>query len=1048
MRPWGRRCLLAKVTATLWVESNPELVQTHREKVNNHARSELERVLQNILTMSCLPSKTKWTHLKRIGTDNKRGKLLRTRILKPTKCKKYHFLLNDMLLIVSFLLLAPACDKDKRTRDKSETPKTFTSGDGAEYLPREIIVKRSPSSSQADFTAAVARHGGALVENTGRLSEELGYVRIILSEETLADEVISGLQADGVAESAERNYIITLDDTPNDPSAPKNWGLEKIAASKAWDLETGTQNVVVAITDSGIDLEHEDLSKNIWHNNGEIPGNNLDDDGNGFVDDIHGWDFANGDNTPMDDKGHGTHCAGIVGAVGNNDLGVAGVNWNVRLMALKFMQADGRGTLWDATQALLYAAQKGVDVVNASWGCRSCYTEYFNNAVVSLKEAGAMFVASAGNDATNVDNTPYYPAAFGHENVIAVAATTPTDALAGYSNYGVSKVHISAPGSAIHSTLPGNKYGDASGTSMAAPFVTGAAALFKAAHPDATFDVIKSRILLTADPIGALVGKVATGGRLNINRMLSDDAEAPPAPSVFTVAAGKQSDALLSWSPVDASDLAMYRVRWGTGSGLFAESRDIPKEETETVVENLPNDVRTYFVVHAVDQSGNVSLPSVERSIMPGDRTAPAQVIDLVASAPSKVRASGTVFAASSEASDYYRAENAYDGSEETAWIAMPNIGTNGMGVETDEVDDEKEQGKDTNCGYNKERGENCGKNEDKDKDKDSDDRDEEADRDTDDVRDTDESDNEEDSDDSDPDDGEDEAGTEDGHPNNLEYVIVDFDEPHTIDRIVLTPIESFPEFFPIDYDIAVTQDGSDWVLVGGGRNTAASASDHIEIRFPGVLASAVRLTVRKAYRHESGLYYAGIAEMAVYQMAEEPGQIKLRFTSPGDDPGFGKAERYDIRYALSEITESNFDEGTPIPSSRTSVAGVMEEVLVKGLRPETAYWFAMTAVDEAGNISPMSNVAMSGTAVMPPGTIIDLEALTVERNAVELTWTAPGGDGYEGQAAAYDLRYSTSPITAATFEQAVSVLPPPPSPARHAAQRHGRPRAPTPRAA
>ena len=233
---------------------------------------------------------------------------------------------------------------------------------------------------------------------------------------------------------------------------------------------------MVAIIDTGIDYTHPDLAANIWTNPGEIAGDGIDNDGNGYVDDVHGYDFVNNDGDPMDDHFHGTHTAGTVGAVGNNGVGVTGVNWQVKLMALKFLGASGSGSVSGAVSALEYAVTMGVRLSNNSWGGGG-YSQALYDAIKNSQVIGHVFVAAAGNSGVNSDLQPAYPASYDLDNIISVAAIDSSDNLASFSNRGVVTVDLAAPGVAVLSTVLGGGYASYSGTSMATPHVTGAAAL-------------------------------------------------------------------------------------------------------------------------------------------------------------------------------------------------------------------------------------------------------------------------------------------------------------------------------------------------------------------------------------------------------------------------------------------------------------------------------------------------------------------------------------------------------------------------------------------
>ena len=344
----------------------------------------------------------------------------------------------------------------------------------------------------------------------------------------------------------EPDFTFHASAVPNDPGFATQSSLAGISATTAWNVTTGSRGVVVATVDSGIDLTHPDLAANVWTNPGEIPGNGIDDDHNGFVDDVHGWNFVDNNNNVQDGYGHGTHVAGIIGAVGNNGLGVTGINWQVSIMALRFQDNNGIGYTGDAIAALNYATMMrrdyGINVVvtNNSWGGTTGYSSLLQDAIRAQGDAGITFVAAAGNGGADNDLATRYPSGYDLPNVIAVAATGSDGSLAGFSNYGATSVDLGAPGTAIYSTLPGGNYGTMSGTSMAAPQVTGVVALLAAAKPGITVAEVRTAILGTVDVLPGLVGRVATGGRLNAGRALASLGTAavpavPPSQPVVTV---------------------------------------------------------------------------------------------------------------------------------------------------------------------------------------------------------------------------------------------------------------------------------------------------------------------------------------------------------------------------------------------------------------------------------------------------------------------------------------------------------------------------------
>jgi subtilisin family serine protease len=410
-----------------------------------------------------------------------------------------------------------------------------TAASGAPYVEDAVLVRFAPGTPGA--AKATARAGAA-----GELDVTLGLVpgleRLKLHGMSVP-AAIAVLSRNPNVVYAEPDYIVNAIATPNDPLFGQLWGMAKINAAAAWDITTGSASVVVGDIDTGIDYSHPDLAANVWVNPGEVAGNAIDDDGNGYVDDVNGWDFVNNDNNPMDDHGHGTHTSGTVGAAGNNGVGVAGVNWNVRVAGLKFLSAQGSGTTSNAIRAIQYATAKGMRVTNNSWGGGGPSQGLFD-AIAAARNAGSLFVAAAGNNGANNDLMPFYPASYTLDNVIAVAATTSSDGLASFSNYGATSVDLGAPGAGIVSTVPGNRYESWSGTSMATPHVSGAAALLLAAHPAWTYAQVRDRIFCTTRPLGALAGKTATGGMLDLGAALGPAScgSPPPPPPAATMHVG------------------------------------------------------------------------------------------------------------------------------------------------------------------------------------------------------------------------------------------------------------------------------------------------------------------------------------------------------------------------------------------------------------------------------------------------------------------------------------------------------------------------------
>ncbi|MGL1937255.1 MAG: S8 family serine peptidase [Fibrobacterales bacterium] len=347
---------------------------------------------------------------------------------------------------------------------------------------------------------------------------------LTLSEETTeaVSAAVESLNNDPEVLYAEPNWIISLQGIPDDTEFHRQWGLHNtgqdggiidsdIDMPRAWDVTTGSSTTTVAIIDSGIDYDHPDLIDNLWTNPNEIADNGIDDDNNGYIDDIHGWNFIDDTNDARDNNNHGSNVAGIIAAKGGNNQGVAGVAWNAQLVSLKFLDGAGNGTSVGALQSIYYAVAANIPLINNSWG-GSSYSQMLKDAI---DESDALFLCAAGNTGTNADVNPIYPAAYTSDNVISVGSSTRLDWIADHSNYGVVSVDLMAPGESIYTTSRAFAYQTSHGTSMATPFVSGVAALAYSLNPSLTAVQIKNLILDNADPIGYFFGKSVTGGRLN-----------------------------------------------------------------------------------------------------------------------------------------------------------------------------------------------------------------------------------------------------------------------------------------------------------------------------------------------------------------------------------------------------------------------------------------------------------------------------------------------------------------------------------------------------
>lgn len=450
------------------------------------------------------------------------------------------------VLLLLFVVFIHSCQKESTTFEPTDsTALELRGGNAAEHVPNQVLVKFKEGTSASAAAAALARVQGRIEENiltAAMKNAQLQQGVLVVNTPLQALEAIARVRGSEV-EYAEPNYIYTHDATSNDTyytngslwgmygdgSTPSNaFGSQ---AAEAWgNGKTGSSSVYIGIIDEGYMYTHDDLAANAGTNPGEVANNGIDDDGNGYTDDVYGWDFAGNDNTVFDgsDDDHGTHVAGTIGGVGGNGTGVAGVVWNVKLLSGKFLGKRG-GTTANAIKAVDYFTdlknRHSLNIVatNNSWGGGGS-SNLLSNAIERANEAGILFIAAAGNATNNNDASPSYPASYTNANVIAVASITSTGALSSFSNYGATSVDLGAPGSGIYSTVPVRSgksvvagYASYSGTSMATPHVSGAAALYASTHSGASASQIKGAILSSVVPTASLSGKTATGGRLNVS---------------------------------------------------------------------------------------------------------------------------------------------------------------------------------------------------------------------------------------------------------------------------------------------------------------------------------------------------------------------------------------------------------------------------------------------------------------------------------------------------------------------------------------------------
>ncbi len=384
----------------------------------------------------------------------------------------------------------------------------------------EVIVRFREGTSE-DGKAGVVAAGAA--RRKGGLKGESRAERIELGAGQDPAAVAEELSRHPAVELAEPNYLVTRDQmAPNDPLFTEQWALKNmgqiggapgsdVQAMLAWQETTGAPATVVAVVDGGIDFSHPDLKSNRWTNRAEVGDNGLDDDGNGLVDDVDGWDWVYGTNNVSDGQGHGTSVASVIAAEGGNRTGISGVMWHAALMSLRVLDSAGSGDVASAVEAIDYAVAQGASIVNCSWGT-DADSQFLKEAIDRAGRRGVVVVASAGNSGRDIDTRPYYPASYDLPNLIAVASSDSFDNLATFSNRGATRVSVAAPGTDILTTQPGGDYRFVSGTSASAPLVAGIAGLLKTARPNAGAAAVRTAVLEGARHVDALRGKVSSGG--------------------------------------------------------------------------------------------------------------------------------------------------------------------------------------------------------------------------------------------------------------------------------------------------------------------------------------------------------------------------------------------------------------------------------------------------------------------------------------------------------------------------------------------------------
>jgi subtilisin family serine protease len=569
---------------------------------------------------------------------------------------------NDEELRRQFLTLLAqyksAGSKDLSLTKKSETfsgsrrPKTLNV---KMRYPVAMISKTAGRQGATDLGAPLRAAGG-------KIRKQLNQSNVVRVEFQEANDdrhmaaVIEFLRRDSRVEIVEPDYRIKLKSMPNDPEFSKLWGLKNstqggadINVIPAWERTTGQRNVIVGVIDTGIDCSHPDLAENCWVNPGEDGvdkdgenkrSNGIDDDGNGYVDDWQGWDFWQERNVAFDDNIHGTHVAGTIGAVGNNNLGVVGVNWRVSLVPLKFLDGEGGGYTSDAIEAIDYATKMKFFATNNSWGGGE-NSELMRAAIERANAAGVHFIAAAGNSASNNDRFPEYPASYDTPNIISVAAIDRNGQFPYFSNYGANSVDVAAPGDGILSTAPNAGYEYLRGTSMATPHVTGVLALLKSAFPDESPAMLRTRLFRGVSPLPTqnLTGRqIRTGGMINVQQSMLwvPDNTPPSVPSDVMIAdhdvsnvapasisatvtfkesgddgyIGKAQRYVLRFSTSPIQDEAA----WASALNLTVDKLETGRSDgrVHAFVRGLPVNTAGWLVVRAYDDDNNESAISAQ----------------------------------------------------------------------------------------------------------------------------------------------------------------------------------------------------------------------------------------------------------------------------------------------------------------------------------------------------------------------------------------------------------------------------------------------------
>ncbi len=556
-------------------------------------------------------------HLLKVRRERGLRKLKKTSLWR----KVGSLVVCSSMLFSSFPMFASA-----NVSSTSGTVKDFTKGSlsttqsHAQYKAGEVIVKFKSGRTVHNLGPVRTTHGLKERKNLGESSTML----LEFNAKSSIEQVIQDLEETGEVEYAEPNYLRKVS-AVTDPMYNNLWGLKNtgqsilgvlgkpgidIKVETAWSKTKGSSSIVVGIIDTGMDISHPDLKSRIWVNTKEIANDGKDNDGNGYIDDVNGFDFAGNNKTVFDgsEDSHGTHVAGTI-AASSNTIGITGIAPNVKVMPLKFISASS-GSIADEVEAVNYAKKKGVKIINMSIGGYG----YSQAEYDAIKNANALFVVASGNEGNNNDQPdPSYPAAYTLGNIVSVAAVDNQGNFPSWSNYGVESTDLAAPGHRILSTLPGNKYDYYSGTSMATPHVTGVAALVLSKYPSSSPAKVKEYLMKTTTPLASLKGKVKTGGLVNAGKALTTDMTAPAAPKVNAVT--DKSTSVTGTAEVAAKIIikkGTTQLATGTVASTGKFTIAIPVQKAGTTL-----------TITATDKAGNVS-PATKVTVKSSSTTLPA----------------------------------------------------------------------------------------------------------------------------------------------------------------------------------------------------------------------------------------------------------------------------------------------------------------------------------------------------------------------------------------------------------------------------------------